>query len=191
VNLAVVAAVFPLVFLGELPDKTMFASLLLATRGRPIAVWAGAVAAFAVHVVIAVFVGVAIFKLLPHTAVQVVVAAMFLAGAVYAYLARQEEVPGSLRRSGAGRSAVVTSAAVIFVAEWGDLTQVLTANLAARYHDALSVGLSAFAALAVVAAIAVAAGSKILRFVSVRALRLCTVVVLVALAAYTLVDTFA
>lgn len=189
-NPAVIAAVFPLVFLGELPDKTMFASLLLATRGRPVSVWAGAVAAFAVHVVIAVSVGVAIFKLLPHTAVQVVVAAMFLGGALYAYLAREEEVPGSLRRSGAGHSAVVTSAGVIFLAEWGDLTQVLTANLAAHYHDALSVGVSALAALAAVAAIAVAAGSKVLQFVSVRALRLCTVVVLVALAAYTLVTAF-
>jgi len=184
------AAVFPLVFLGELPDKTMFASLLLATRGRPLSVWSGAVAAFAVHVVIAVSVGVAIFKLLPHTAVQVVVAAMFLGGAAYAYLAREEEVPGSLRRSGASHSGVVTSAVVSFLAEWGDLTQVLTANLAAHYHDALSVGVSALAALAVVAAIAVAAGSKILQFVSVRALRLCTVVVLVALAAYTLVTAF-
>jgi putative Ca2+/H+ antiporter (TMEM165/GDT1 family) len=34
VNLAA-AAVFPVIFLGELPDKTMFASLLMATRGRP------------------------------------------------------------------------------------------------------------------------------------------------------------
>lgn len=189
-NLAVVAAVFPLIFLGELPDKTMFASLLLATRGRPGSVWLGAVAAFGVHVVIAVSIGVAIFQLLPHTAVDVVVAAMFLGGAVYAYLARAEEIPGGLRQSEAGRSAVLTSAAVIFLAEWGDLTQVLTANLAARYHDALSVGVAAFAALAAVAAIAVAAGSRILQFVSVRALRLATVVVLVGLAAYTLVDAF-
>jgi hypothetical protein len=49
VNLAVAAAVFPVIFLGELPDKTMFASLVMATRGRPFAVWLGATAAFAVH----------------------------------------------------------------------------------------------------------------------------------------------
>ena len=52
-NPAVAAAVFPVIFLGELPDKTMFASLVMATRGRPFAVWLGATAAFAVHVVIA------------------------------------------------------------------------------------------------------------------------------------------
>lgn len=190
-NAAVFAAVFPLIFLGELPDKTMFASLLLSSRGRPLSVWVGSVTAFGVHVVIAVSIGVAIFRLLPHTAVQVVVAAMFLGGAVYAYLAREEEVPASLRREGSGRSAVVTSAMVIFLAEWGDLTQVLTANLAARYHDAFSVGVAAFAALASVAALAVVAGSRVLRFVSVRALRLATVVVLTGLAAYTLADAFA
>lgn len=190
-NAAVFAAVFPLIFLGELPDKTMFASLLLASRGRPASVWVGSVAAFAVHVVIAVSIGVAIFNLLPHTAVQLVVAAMFLGGAIYAYLAREEEVPQSVRRSGSGRSAVVTSAVVIFLAEWGDLTQVLTANLAARYHDALSVGVAAFAALALVAGVAVLAGSRVLQFVSVRALRLSTVVVLTGLAAYTLADAFA
>jgi putative Ca2+/H+ antiporter (TMEM165/GDT1 family) len=188
VSPTVVAAVFPLVFLGELPDKTMFASLLLSSRGRPFLVWLGAIAAFAVHVVIAVSVGVAIFDLLPHLAVQLVVAAMFLAGAIYAYIAREEEVPEAATRPSTGRNAVVTAAVVIFVAEWGDLTQVLTANLAARYHDALSVGVAAFAALVVVAALAVAAGSRLLRFVSVRTLRIVTVVVLSGLSAYTLAE---
>ena len=185
-SITVIAAVFPLVFLGELPDKTMFASLLLASRGRPLSVWAGCVAAFALHVVIAVSIGVAVFHLLPHKAVELVVAAMFLAGAVYAYLERSAELPGSTSMSLSGRSAVTSAALVIFVAEWGDLTQVLTANLAARYHDALSVGVASLAALALVAALAVTAGSRLLRFFSVRVLRLSTVVVLTGLAAYTL-----
>src|ERR1700681_2011070 len=82
---AVVLAVFPVIFLGELPDKTMFASLVLATRGRPLAVWTGAAAAFVVHVVIAVTIGVGLFPLLPHRVVDGVVAALFLLGAAYAY----------------------------------------------------------------------------------------------------------
>ena len=67
-NFAVVIAVFPIIFLGELPDKTMFASLVLSTRGKPLSVWLGAAAAFAVHVVIAVTIGVALFRILPHRA---------------------------------------------------------------------------------------------------------------------------
>ncbi|MGH9114442.1 MAG: TMEM165/GDT1 family protein [Acidimicrobiales bacterium] len=188
-DLTVAAAVFPLIFLGELPDKTMFASLLLASRGRPLAVWLGASAAFTVHVVIAVSVGVAVFHLLPHQVVDALVAAMFFAGAVYAYLIRnaKEEAP-----SGGGDLSAMASAgraaAVIFVAEWGDLTQILTADMAARYHEPVSVGVGALAALVAVAGIAVLGGSKVLRFVSVRTLRVATAVVLVGLASYSAVQ---
>jgi putative Ca2+/H+ antiporter (TMEM165/GDT1 family) len=65
-NLAIAVAVFPVIFIGELPDKTMFASLVLSTRGRPLRVWLGAAAAFVVHVAIAVSVGVALLRILPH-----------------------------------------------------------------------------------------------------------------------------
>jgi putative Ca2+/H+ antiporter (TMEM165/GDT1 family) len=84
VNLAVVAAVFPVIFLGELPDKTMFASLVMATRGRPFAVWLGATAAFTVHVVIATTIGVLLLDILPHRAVELAVALTFFAGAGFA-----------------------------------------------------------------------------------------------------------
>jgi Ca2+/H+ antiporter, TMEM165/GDT1 family len=74
-------AVFPIIFIGELPDKTMFASLVMATRGRPRQVWLGAAGAFVIHVIIAVTVGLAIFAILPHRAVEGFVAVMFLFGA--------------------------------------------------------------------------------------------------------------
>src|ERR1022692_660783 len=83
-DLAIAAAVFPVIFIGELPDKTMFASLVLSTRGRPLRVWLGAAAAFAVHVVIAVSIGAALFRILPHRAVEAVVSLMFLAAAALA-----------------------------------------------------------------------------------------------------------
>ena len=69
-RLGIVLAVFPLIFFGELPDKTMFASLLLASRGRPLAVWVGAALAFTVHVAIAVSVGVGLVHVLPPPAVD-------------------------------------------------------------------------------------------------------------------------
>jgi putative Ca2+/H+ antiporter (TMEM165/GDT1 family) len=186
VSLSVAAAVFPLVFLGELPDKTMFASLLLASRGRPVAVWAGAVTAFAVHVVIAVAIGVALFHLISHRALDVVVACIFLAGAVYAFLTRNNDEQDRVARTWSGTNALVTSAGVIFVAEWGDLTQIIIANLAARYHEPLTVGLAALAALGAVSALAVVAGSGILRFVSVKVARIATAVALTGLAAYSI-----
>lgn len=185
-RLSVVAAVFPLVFLAELPDKTMFASLVLATRGRPLAVWVGACAAFAVHVVIAVSVGEALFAVVPHRDVDFVVAGLFGAGAVYSYLARNVTEEAEEERVRSARAVAVTAAGVIFVAEWGDLTQILTANLAAEYHTWLSVGVASLAALVAVAGLAVVSGSRLLGRVPIRTLRLITAVVLIGLAAYTL-----
>ena len=49
--------VFAVIFLIELPDKTAVAALLLATRHRPIPVFAGAAAAFLVQSLVAVIAG--------------------------------------------------------------------------------------------------------------------------------------
>lgn len=178
-------AVFPVIFLGELPDKTMFASLVMATHGRPRAVWLGAAGAFVVHAAIATTVGVALFHLLPHKVVDGVVAALFLAGAVYAWLAGGRDEEGFVEREAASHTVVVTAFVVIFVAEWGDLTQILTANLAAHYHAPLSVGAGAVVALWTVAAIAVVGGQSLLRWVDITVVRRVTAVILVGLAAFT------
>ncbi len=186
----VVLAVFPIIFIGELPDKTMFASLVMATRGRPFVVWIGAAAAFALHVVIAVTIGVALFHLLPKRALDAFVAAMFLAGAALAVREalkeRQKERDEELveREVASHRRIAVTAFLVIFLAEWGDLTQILTANLAAHYHDALSVGIGAVFALWAVAGVAVLSGQSLLRFVNITTVRLVTAVVLVGLAGW-------
>jgi putative Ca2+/H+ antiporter (TMEM165/GDT1 family) len=191
VQLAVVVAVFPIIFLGELPDKTMFASLVLSTRGRPAIVWLGAAAAFAVHVVIATTVGVALFHLLPKRVLQALVAAMFLAGALLALRevakerARERREQELVEREVAShRRIAITAFVVIFLAEWGDLTQILTANLAAHYHDALSVGVGAVLALWAVAALAVVSGQSLLRVVSISTVRIATAVVLTGLAGW-------
>ena len=187
-NPAVAAAVFPVIFLGELPDKTMFASLVMATRGRPFAVWLGATAAFAVHVVIATTVGVLLIDILPHRAVEVAVALTFFAGAGFALSGglRGGDDPaqaGSVQDVMRRRTAMTTFV-LIFLAEWGDLTQVLTVNLAARYHSPWSVGLGALVAMAAVAGIAVAGGQGLLRFVNVSVVRVITGVVLITLGCY-------
>ena len=192
-NFAVVAAVFPIIFIGELPDKTMFASLVMSTRGRPFFVWLGAAGAFVVHVVIATTIGVALFHLLPHRVLDGIVALMFLVGAGLAIgEARKAEDEESLveREARSGRRVVTTAFIVIFLAEWGDLTQILTANLAAHYHSPLSVGVGAVLALWSVAAIAVIGGQGLLRYINIKTLRIVTAVVLVALAGFAAWEAF-
>jgi putative Ca2+/H+ antiporter (TMEM165/GDT1 family) len=165
----------------------MFASLVMSTRGKPFFVWLGAAGAFVVHVVIATTIGVALFHLLPHRVLDGIVALMFLVGAGLAIReARKAEEEEALveREAKSGRRVVTTAFIVIFLAEWGDLTQILTANLAAHYHSPLSVGVGAVLALWSVAAIAVIGGQGLLRFINIKTLRIVTAVVLVALAGF-------
>ncbi len=191
-NLAVLGAVFAIIFVGELPDKTMVASLVMSARGRPGAVWLGAAGAFMVHVVIATTLGTVVFHLLAPQAVDAVVAVIFLAGAG---LAVGEAVRERRRRedlepptvpppSRPGRTAV-TAFAVIFAAEWGDLTQLLTANLAAHYHSPLSVATGATLALWAVSAIAVTGGQWLGRVVDAVLIRVVTAVLLAGFGIYT------
>jgi Ca2+/H+ antiporter, TMEM165/GDT1 family len=189
VNLSVLFGVFPVIFLGELPDKTMFASLVLSTKGRPLMVWLGAAAGFVVHVAIAVSIGVALFTILPHRAVEGVVAAIFLVGAGLAIREarnerkREDREEHLVQDTATGhRRAVLTAFIVIFLAEWGDLTQVLTANLAARLHSPFSVAIGSVLALWAVAALAVVGGRGLLRWVNVVAIRVATAVILIGLA---------
>ena len=193
-NISAIVAVFPIIFLGELPDKTMFASLVLATKGRPGAVWIGTAAAFVVHVAIAVTFGVVLFHLLPHRVVNAAVSGMFFLGALLAIMEMREEpelerseealIEAELRSH---RQTLVASFVVIFLAEWGDLTQILTVNLAAKYHNPVSVGFGAILALWTVAGIAVFSGRTISRFVNTRIVHLVTAVVLTILTILTAV----
>jgi putative Ca2+/H+ antiporter (TMEM165/GDT1 family) len=165
-DLAVAALTFGAIFVVELPDKTFVASLILATRYRGLLVWIGVSAAFAVQTLVAVSAG-GLVSLLPRTVTLGIAAAVFLLGAVV--LVRSAPSSGSdadrergeILARGNGRSAwsaVSASFLVIFAAEWGDLSQLLTASLAAHHHDAVSVFVGAWAALAVVSALAVVGG---------------------------------
>ena len=78
---AVIAAVFGLIFVAELPDKTAVAGLVLGTKFPWRWVFAGIAAAFLVHVVIATAAG-SLLALLPRRPVEAVVGVLFLVGAV-------------------------------------------------------------------------------------------------------------
>jgi Ca2+/H+ antiporter, TMEM165/GDT1 family len=176
---------FPIIFVGELPDKTMFASLIMATKGKPRQVWLGAAGAFLVHVTIATTIGVALFALLPKQALDAVVAGMFLFGAIYAWREGTKNEREAAQRTASKHGVALTAFVVIFLAEWGDLTQILTANLAAKYHSALWVAIGSVAALWTVAALAVASGQTLLRFINIATIRKITAGVPVLLAGYT------
>jgi len=167
-SLAIAATVFGVVFLAELPDKTALASLILGSRYRPLYVFAGVAVAFAVHAALAVAAG-SLLALLPRRPVEIVVTVLFALGAVLLLRGRRAgeddehlEIHG--KEPGFWRVAW-TSFGIILVAEFGDLTQIATASLAARYHDPLSVGTGAVLALWAVAALAIAGGRGLLKVI--------------------------
>ena len=186
-NFAVVATVFPIILLGELPDKTMFACVFMAAHRRAGPVWIGAAIAFSLQVALAVLVGVALFRFLPHVLVEAVVAVAFFSGAVYMFVVRnkkgEDQADDQVFRA-SNIHTVVAAGGVVFLAEWGDLTQILTVGLAARYHSPLSVSAGALAALCTAAFVAVKAGARLPKIVPLRVLRLATSVVLTALGGY-------
>lgn len=172
-SLSVLASTFALIAIAELPDKTMVANVIMGARGRAGWVWVGSSAAFALHVAIAVAAG-RVLMLAPHRAVQIVVTILFGAGAAYLLFVpeRSEEAIGEReaeRESGAltrgARSVAVSAFAVVAIGEFGDLTQVLTANMAARSHSSLSVGVGALGALWAVSAIGAFGGRSLLTIV--------------------------
>jgi putative Ca2+/H+ antiporter (TMEM165/GDT1 family) len=191
VDLGTIVTVFFIIFLAELPDKTMIATLIMGSRNRPILVWAGATMAFLVHVTVAVAVG-QLLQLLPHKWIEAVTAVLFAAGAAYLLFVpeKEEEKEGEEEADTARAGMKVVGAAflVIFVGEFGDLTQILTANLAAKYHQPASVFIGAFAALASVAAVGAFGGQALLRVVPLAVIRKAGGVLLAGFAVYTLVN---
>jgi putative Ca2+/H+ antiporter (TMEM165/GDT1 family) len=174
VDLAVIALTFAAIFVVELPDKTFIAALVLSTRYRGLLVWIGVGTAFLVQTVIAVTVGKAV-TFLPEDAVRAVSGLIFLAGAIL--LAREapkadaeereteEEFAAKAAVRKTGFSAVLASFLVLFAAEWGDLSQLLTISLVGRYDAPLSVFVGAWGALLAVSGLAVISGRFLLRYI--------------------------
>jgi putative Ca2+/H+ antiporter (TMEM165/GDT1 family) len=194
VDLAVIAVAFGAIFLVELPDKTFVAALVLATRYRPAAVWVGVGLAFLVQTAIACTVG-QVVTYLPQKVVESVAALIFLAGAVLllreapkadaAEAATEEEYAAKASSPKAGLAAVGASFLVLFAAEWGDLSQLLTISLVGRYHDAWSVFAGAWSALLLVSGLAVVAGRFLLRHMRLSTIHYVGAAVCILLAAVT------
>jgi putative Ca2+/H+ antiporter (TMEM165/GDT1 family) len=160
--------VFGVIFVAELPDKTALAALVMATRSAPAPVFAGTALALSVQSAVAVLAG-RLFALLPPRPVHVVAGVVFVISAIVMWVKKEEiDVPGD---APGGEKVVpsfwkVASKAfgVVFIAEWGDLTQVGTAALAARFAAPFTVFAASTLALWAAAGVAITVGNRAAKF---------------------------
>lgn len=186
------AVVFGVVFLAELPDKTALAGLVLGTRYRASYVFAGVAAAFALHVALAIAAG-SVLTLLPARLVDAVVGVLFLGGAAMLLLKKDDDEDPHAKAP-ADQSfwkVAVSGFSLILVAEFGDLTQIMTANLAARYDDPISVAAGALLALWAVAGLGILGGRTLMKRVPLRLITRVAAVLMLALGVFSLYEALA
>ena len=187
-------ATFAVIFPAELPDKSMFAAVVMGTKYRWLPVWVGLAGAFLAHVVIAVSAG-GVISLLPHTVVAFIVGTCFAVGAWLMFRNfeqgdQAEETEKSIGSVDAtsNKKIAATAFGIVFVSEWGDLTQIATINLSARYDDPLGVAIGAIAALWLVTGLGVLLGRKLVRTIPMKLVRRIAGTVLLALSIWSFVD---
>ncbi|WP_086724917.1 TMEM165/GDT1 family protein [Streptomyces carpinensis] len=191
ISLSVLALVFGVVFLAELPDKTALAGLVLGTRYRASYVFAGVAAAFLLHVALAVAAGSAL-TLLPQRIVHALTGVLFLGGAAVLLFKKGDEEEEVRRPEDQSFWKVAgTGFMLILVAEFGDLTQIMTANLAARYDDPVSVGLGAVLALWAVAGLGIVGGKALMRRVPLALITKIAAMLMLALGVWSLWEAVA
>ncbi|MFJ9818184.1 TMEM165/GDT1 family protein [Streptomyces sp. NPDC101151] len=191
ISITVTALVFGVIFLAELPDKTALAGLVLGTRYRASYVFAGVAAAFLLHVVIAVAAG-SVLTLLPQQIVHAVTGVLFLGGAAMLLMKKDEDEEEVRKPADQSFWKVAgTGFMLILVAEFGDLTQIMTANLAARYDDPISVGLGAVLGLWAVAGLGIVGGKALMKRVPLRLITQIAALLMLGLGVWSLYEAVA
>lgn len=157
---------FFLIFLAELPDKTALSILVLSTRNHPGGVFAGAAVAFLIQSLVAVLFG-ELFSLLPAHWIHIGTGILFLIFSGVLFLKKEEKEEH--QKKGHEKyflSAAWTTFLVIFISEWGDLTQIASAALTAKYHAPLNIFLASTLALWSVTGLTVIVGNRLKKYIN-------------------------
>lgn len=187
--------IMALMFVLELPDKTMIATIVMSTRARPSSIAVGASVGFVIQMGLAVAAG-GLLTLLPVHVKDAIIAALFLGGAAYLFFSSEEKETDEGERQGAREQRatplreMVTAFSVIFVGEFGDLTQIQAATLSAKTHQPFEVFLAGSLALVIVAVLGAYGGKLLQRVVPLGKIRLAGGVIFLGLGVYTLVQLF-
>jgi putative Ca2+/H+ antiporter (TMEM165/GDT1 family) len=185
--------VFALMFVLELPDKTFLATVIMSTKARPLMVAFGASLALTVQMAVAVGAG-SLLTLFPVHWKDLIVGVLFLGGAAYLLFVPESEEEekgrreGELEKFGSRWKEITTAFVVVFIGEFGDLTQIQGANFEAKLHQPLEVFLASSLAMICVTFIGAYSGRALQRVVSLKRIRLGGGLIFAGLGVWTLVS---
>lgn len=185
-HFSIVASTFVIIFLAELPDKTMMSSIILGSRMAASRAFLGASVAFLIQVVIAVAVG-RFISYIPRRPLDLVVGAGFLVGAIliiremYSHRLEAEDAKARSTTKKGFIGQTFFAFAVTFIAEFGDLTQIATADLAAKTGDPVSVGVGSYLGLLLITALAVIFGSRLLTRIPIKPVQIASAAIMALL----------
>ena len=160
-SFSVALSTFALIALAEIGDKSQFVCVALAARHRHWPVILGAITAFLALNTLAVLFGAGVAAWVPERIMAGLVSLLFAAFGIHAlYKQDDDESEDAVEMSDHG--IFITTLVLIFVAEFGDKTQIAVAGLAGSF-DPLPVWLGATAALVMVSILGVWAGRTVLQ----------------------------
>ena len=188
-NTHLFASTFGLIFLAELPDKTAVATVLMATTLNPYALFIGVALAFVVQSLVAVPFGSLCACVPPHW-IKGAAGILFV---VFAWMMWKREIEEEEKESKEEHhknfmKTIWSSFLVIFIAEWGDLTQLATATLTAQYQQAFTIFTAATLALWSTTALAIVIGNRAKHLINPRLLQKVGAVAFVLVGIYMLWD---
>ena len=156
--LSTAGATFLLIALAEFGDKSQLVCMTLAARHRGLPVVLGAVAAFAILNLLAVLFGAAIAAWLPEWVVTAAVAVLFAVFGISALRYEEEDDDEEIAEK-PGYGIFASTFLMIFLAEFGDKTQIAVAGLGST-ADAMATWVGATLALACTSILGVVAGRR-------------------------------
>jgi Ca2+/H+ antiporter, TMEM165/GDT1 family len=169
------------IFLAELGDKSQLVCMTLAARHRPKPVFFGSLVAFVFLNLLAVVFGSALSTWIPHNIMIFIVAGLFALFGLQILMAAQEEEDDEEVAIKSGRGIFLSAFLLIFVAEFGDKTQIAVAGMASAAPP-LTIWLGATLALALSTAIGVMVGQRFLKRIPMKLLHKITGIFFLALA---------
>jgi putative Ca2+/H+ antiporter (TMEM165/GDT1 family) len=153
-------ATFLLIALAEFGDKSQLVCMTLAARHRGLPVVLGAIAAFAILNLLAVLFGAAVAAWLPEWVVTLAVAVLFTVFGISALRFEDDENDEEIEEK-PGHGIFATTFLMIFLAEFGDKTQIAVAGMGSA-ADASATWVGATLALACTSLLGVFAGRRLL-----------------------------